>query len=132
MKKLHKMMKAFAVCVALALVFCMIPVGSVYAETNAENESGNGSENGGNGGTPGKDDQVNNEDSKKTVQVTIDNTNSHLAVRFYKDTTNIDLIRDKPVILLRSKKVQRQEFVYMFRQMDIVFRMDIRLTVQLD
>lgn len=90
MKKLHKMMKAFAVCVALALVFCMIPVGSVYAETNAENESGNGSENGGNGGTPGKDDQVNNEDSKKTVQVTIDNTNSHLAVRFYKDTTNID------------------------------------------
>lgn len=32
MKKLHKMMKAFAVCVALALVFCMIPVGSVYAE----------------------------------------------------------------------------------------------------
>ena len=31
MKKLHKMMKAFAVCVALALVFCMIPVGSVYA-----------------------------------------------------------------------------------------------------
>ena len=62
MKKLHKMMKAFAVCVALALVFCMIPVGSVHAETNAENESGNGSENGGNGGTPGKDDQVNNED----------------------------------------------------------------------
>lgn len=91
MKKLHKMMKAFAVCVALALVFCMIPVGSVYAtEAGTENESGSGSENGGNGGTPGKDDQVNNEDSKKTVQVTIDNTNSHLAVRFYKDTTNID------------------------------------------
>lgn len=88
MKKLHKMMKAFAVSVALALVFCMIPVGSVYAETNAG--TGNGSENGENGGTPGKDDQVNNEDSKKTVQVTIDNTNSHLAVRFYKDTTNID------------------------------------------
>lgn len=84
MKKLHKMMKAFAVCVALALVFCMIPVGSVYAETNAENESGNGSENGGNGGTPGK------EDPEKTVQVTIDNTKSHLAVRFYKDTNNID------------------------------------------
>ena len=87
MKKLHKMMKAFAVCVALALVFCMIPVGSVYAtEAGTGNESGNGE----NGGTPGKDDQVNNEDSKKTVQVTIDNTNSHLAVRFYKDTTNID------------------------------------------
>lgn len=91
MKKLHKMMKAFAVCVALALVFCMIPVGSVYAtEAGTGNESGNGSENGENGGTPGKDDQVNNKDSKKTVQVTIDNTNSHLAVRFYKDTTNID------------------------------------------
>ena len=43
MKKLHKMMKAFAVSVALALVFCMIPVGSVYAETNAG--TGNGSEN---------------------------------------------------------------------------------------
>lgn len=69
MKKLHKMMKAFAVCVALALVFCMIPVGSVYAETNAENESGNGSENGENGGTPGKDDQVNNEDSKRQFKL---------------------------------------------------------------
>ena len=68
MKKLHKMMKAFAVCVALALVFCMIPVGSVYAtEAGTGNESGNVE----NGGTPGKDDQVNNEDSKKTVQVTI-------------------------------------------------------------
>lgn len=64
MKKLHKMMKAFAVCVALALVFCMIPMGSVYAETNAENESGNGSENGGNGGTP----------SIGPVTVTIDNS----------------------------------------------------------
>lgn len=95
MKKLHKMMKAFAVCVALALVFCMIPVGSVYAEeagagNKSENGSVNGSENGGNGGTPGKEDPGSKEDPEKTVQVTIDNTKSHLAVRFYKDTNNID------------------------------------------
>lgn len=71
MKKLHKMMKAFAVCVALALVFCMIPVGSVYAtEAGTGNESGNGSENGENGGTPSE--------NPETVQVTIDNTNSHV------------------------------------------------------
>ena len=82
MKKLHKMMKAFAVCVALALVFCMIPVGSVYAETNAENESGSGSENGGNGGTLSE--------NPETVQVTIDNTNSHVGVRFYSDTNQDD------------------------------------------
>ena len=32
MKKLHKMMKAFAVSVALALIFCMIPskIASLY------------------------------------------------------------------------------------------------------
>lgn len=63
MKKLHKMMKAFAVCIALALVFCMIPEGSVYAT-----EAG----------------------TEQTVTVTIDNTNSHLAVRFYPDTTKVD------------------------------------------
>ncbi len=63
MKKLHKMMKAFAVCVALALVFCMIPVGSVYAT-----EAG----------------------TEQTVTVTIDNTNSHFAVRLYPDANNID------------------------------------------
>ena len=86
MKKLHKMMKAFAVCVALALVFCMIPVGSVYAETNAGtgNGSGNGSENGENGGTPSE--------NPETVQVTIDNTNSHVGVRFYQDTNNVEEI----------------------------------------
>lgn len=39
MKKLHKMMKAFAVSVALALVFCMIPVGSAYAEEAGKQES---------------------------------------------------------------------------------------------
>ena len=61
MKKLHKMMKAFAVCVALALVFCMIPMGSVYA-TEAE----------------------------QTVQVTIENPTSCLGVRFYPDTNKVD------------------------------------------
>ena len=82
MKKLHKMMKAFAVSVALALVFCMIPVGSVYAETNAG--TGNGSENGENGGTPSE--------NPETVQITIDNTNSHVGVRFYQDTNNVEEI----------------------------------------
>ena len=84
MKKLHKMMKAFAVSVALALVFCMIPVGSVYAETNAG--TGNGSENGENGGTPSE--------NPETVQVTIDNTNSHVGVRFYQDTNNVEEIEE--------------------------------------
>ena len=69
MKKLHKMMKAFAVCVALALVFCMIPVGSVYAETNAG--TGNGSENGENGGTPSE--------NPETVQITIDLSLIHIS-----------------------------------------------------
>lgn len=65
-EKVTQMMKAFAVCVALALVFCMIPVGSVYAtEAGTGNESGNGE----NGGTPGKDDQVNNEDSKRQFKL---------------------------------------------------------------
>ena len=80
MKKLHKMMKAFAVCVALALVFCMIPVGSVYAETNAGtgNESGNGSENGENGGTIGP------------VTVTIDNSAQQFDIILFKDGTSTD------------------------------------------
>lgn len=78
MKKLHKMMKAFAVCVALALVFCMIPVGSVYAETNAGtgNESGNGE----NGGTP----------SIGPVTVTIDNSAQQFDIILFKDGTSTD------------------------------------------
>ena len=71
MKKLHKMMKAFAVCVALALVFCMVPMGSVYAtETDAENESGSGSE--------------------KMVQVTIDNSAQQFDIILFKDGTSTD------------------------------------------
>ena len=81
MKKLHKMMKAFAVCVALALVFCMIPVGSVYAtEAGTENESGNGSENGENGGTP----------SIGPVTVTIDNSAQQFDIILFKDGTSTD------------------------------------------
>ena len=72
MKKLHKMMKAFAVCVALALVFCMIPVGSVYAtEAGTGNESGNGE----NGGTP----------SIGPVTVTIDNSAQQFDIILCKD-----------------------------------------------
>ena len=84
MKKLHKMMKAFAVCVALALVFCMIPMGSVYAtETGAEN-TGNVSDDGGNGDNPSPSEEA------KTVHITIDNTDSHVGVRFYPDTNQDD------------------------------------------
>lgn len=84
MKKLHKMMKAFAVCVALALVFCMVPMGSVYAtETGAEN-TGNVSDDGGNGDNPSQSEDA------KTVHITIDNTDSHVGVRFYPDTNQDD------------------------------------------
>lgn len=77
MKKLHKMMKAFAVCVALALVFCMIPVGSVYAtEAGTGNESGNGE----NGGTP----------SIGPVTVTIDNSAQQFDIILFKDGTSTD------------------------------------------
>lgn len=118
MKKLHKMMKAFAVSVALALVFCMIPVGSVYAETNAGtgNESGNGSESGGTVETPGKDDQSNKEDTIKTVQVTIDNTNSHVGVRFYPDTNQdvfeyIDLDEQKTYDVVIGTKARIRVYI---------------------
>lgn len=84
MKKLHKMMKAFAVCVALALVFCMVPMGSVYAtETGAENTR-NVSDDGGNGDNPSPSEEA------KTVHITIDNTDSHVGVRFYPDTNQDD------------------------------------------
>ena len=71
---------------------CCIGIGFLYdssgqyAETNAgtENESGNGSENGENGGTPSE--------NPETVQVTIDNTNSHVGVRFYQDTNSVEEI----------------------------------------
>ena len=117
MKKLHKMMKAFAVCVALALVFCMIPVGSVYAETNAG--TGNGSENGENGGTPSE--------NPETVQVTIDNTNSHVGVRFYQDTNNVEEIDETDTFKWIAQGTNetisvQKEYVCIFRQMDIIFQ----------
>lgn len=84
MKKLHKMMKVFAVCVALALVFCMIPVGSVYAEEAGKQEStGDVSGDSGNGDTSSP------EDSKK-VQVTIENSTSYVGVGFYPDTNKVE------------------------------------------
>ena len=67
MKKLHKMMKAFAVCVALALVFCMIPVGSVYAT-----EAG----------------------TEQKVTVTIENPTSYVGVKFYQDTDKADELEE--------------------------------------
>lgn len=79
MKKLHKMTKVFAVCIALALVFGMIPMGSVYAEN-----TGNVSDDNGNGDTPSSSEDSN------TVHITIDNTNSHVGVRFYPDTNQDD------------------------------------------
>ena len=79
MKKLHKMMKAFAVCVAVALVFCMVPMGSVYAEN-----TGNVSDDNGNGDIPSS-----SEDSK-TVQVTIDNSEQQFDIILFKDGASTD------------------------------------------
>lgn len=91
MKKLHKMMKAFAVCVALALVFCMIPVGSAYAEeAGTGNGSGNESGNESTGVKPGENNGTTTPESGTKVKVTIDNTNSHVGVRFYPDTNQDD------------------------------------------
>lgn len=91
MKKLHKMMKAFAVCVALALVFCMIPVGSVYAtEAGTGNETGNESGNESTGVKPGENNGTTTPESGTKVKVTIDNTNSHVGVRFYYDSNDVN------------------------------------------
>ena len=79
MKKLHKMTKVFAVCIALALVFCMIPMGSVYATETGAESTGNVSE-----GSVGEDNT--SPEEKQTVRITIDNTDSHVGVRFYPDT----------------------------------------------
>jgi hypothetical protein len=117
MKKLHKMMKAFAVCVALALVFCMIPVGSVYAtEAGTGNETGNESGNESTGVKPGENNGTTTPESGTKVKVTIDNTNSHVGVRFYPDTNQdvfeyIDLDEQKTYDVVIGTKARIRVYI---------------------
>lgn len=81
MKKLQKMMKKVAFCMAFALALCLIPMGNAYAD-----ETGDGTTE----GTSGENAGTTTPEGGTKVTVTIDAANSHLGVRFYYDSNDVN------------------------------------------
>lgn len=80
-EKLQKMMKKVAFCMAFALVLCLISMGNAYATEADDGETEV---------TSGEDDGRTTPSDSTKVTVTIDAKSSHLGVRFYYDSNDVN------------------------------------------